>query len=113
VANKDPLTRAVVDWSRAQADWLSGQLAAAERSLTRSVAGYRAAGVPVQAAAVCYDLARVQYARGRLGAAIATCRDALELVTAVDADLPRLGRPACTWPSSCGSRTSWTWAWSK
>jgi LuxR family maltose regulon positive regulatory protein len=55
------------------------------------MAAYRAAGMPLQAAAVCYDLAQVQHALGRLGAAITTCREALDLAAAVDPDLSPTG----------------------
>jgi LuxR family transcriptional regulator, maltose regulon positive regulatory protein len=91
LAGDDPLTRAAVEWNLAQADLLGGRLEAVEHALTRVAAGYRAAGVPVLAAAVCYDLAQVQHGLGRLGAAIDTCRQALELAGAVDPDLPPAG----------------------
>jgi LuxR family maltose regulon positive regulatory protein len=87
----DPLTRAVVEWNLAQADLLGGRLEGVEHALRRVMAAYRAAGMPLQAAAVCYDLAQVQHALGRLGAAITTCREALELAGAVDPDLSPAG----------------------
>jgi LuxR family transcriptional regulator, maltose regulon positive regulatory protein len=91
LAGDDPLTRAVVDWNLAQADWLSGRLEPVEPALARVVAAYQAADLPRQAAAVCYDLALVQHALGRLDAAVATCREALELAAAVDTGLPPAG----------------------
>jgi ATP/maltotriose-dependent transcriptional regulator MalT len=87
LAGDDPLTRAVVEWNLAQADLLGGQLEGVEHALRRVMATYRAAGMPLQAAAVCYDLAQVQRGLGRLGAAVTTCREALELAAAVDPDL--------------------------
>ncbi|HEX8134590.1 MAG TPA: helix-turn-helix transcriptional regulator, partial [Actinomycetes bacterium] len=91
LAGDDPLTRAVVEWNLAQADLLGGRLEGVEHALRRVMAAYRAAGVPLPAAAVCYDLAQVQHALGRLGAAITTCREALELAAAVDPDLSPAG----------------------
>jgi LuxR family maltose regulon positive regulatory protein len=90
LAGDDPLTRAVVEWNLAQADLLGGRLEGVEHALRRVMAAYRAAGMPLQAAAVCYDLAQVQPGLGRLGAAITTCREALELA-AVDPDLSPAG----------------------
>jgi LuxR family transcriptional regulator, maltose regulon positive regulatory protein len=87
LAGDDPLTRAVVEWNLAQADLLGGRLEGVEHALRRVMAAYRAAGVPLLAAGVCYDLAQVQHALGRLGAAVTTCREALELAAAVDPDL--------------------------
>jgi LuxR family transcriptional regulator, maltose regulon positive regulatory protein len=86
LAGDDPLTRAVVEWNLAQADLLGGRLEGVEHALRRVMAAYRAAGMPLQAAGVCYDLAQVQHGLGRLGAAITTCREALELA-AIDPDL--------------------------
>jgi ATP/maltotriose-dependent transcriptional regulator MalT len=91
LAGDDPLTRAVVEWNLAQADLLGGRLEGVEHALRRVMAAYRAAGMPLQAAAVCYDLAQVQHGLGRLGAAITTCREALELAAAVDPDLSPAG----------------------
>jgi LuxR family transcriptional regulator, maltose regulon positive regulatory protein len=87
LAGDDPLTRAVIDWNLTQADLLGGRLEGVEPSLRRVMAAYRAAGVPLLAAGVCYDLAQVQHALGRLGAAITTCHQALELAGAVDPEL--------------------------
>jgi LuxR family transcriptional regulator, maltose regulon positive regulatory protein len=109
LAGDDPLTRAAVEWNLAQADLLSGRLEPVERTLTRAVAAYRDADLALQAASVCYDLAPVQYRLGRLGAAVATCRQALELAAAVDPGLPPRRRPMPGSPSSSASGTSWTW----
>jgi LuxR family maltose regulon positive regulatory protein len=91
LAGDDPWTRGAVEWNLAQADLLGGRLEAVEHALTRVAAAYRAAGVPLLAAAVCYDLAQVQHGLGRLGVAITTCREALELTSAVDPDVPQAG----------------------
>jgi LuxR family transcriptional regulator, maltose regulon positive regulatory protein len=85
------MLRALVDWALAQADWLAGRLAPAERTLARAVVGLRAAGVSVEAAVVDYGLAQVQQGQGRLGAAEATCREALDVATAVHSAPPFAG----------------------
>src|SRR6266545_4755686 len=53
LAGDDPLTRAVIEWNLAQADLLGGRLEGVEHALRRVMAAYRAAGMPLQAAAVC------------------------------------------------------------
>jgi ATP/maltotriose-dependent transcriptional regulator MalT len=91
-----------VRWNRAGVDWLGGRLGPAERRLAEVLAELRAAGEAVRrvgaepaeafreveggaefftgflAMRVCYDLGQVQRARGNLGAAAATYRQALE-----------------------------------
>jgi LuxR family transcriptional regulator, maltose regulon positive regulatory protein len=62
-----------------QAEWLRGRLAEAERIFTASVAGWRSAGEHHLAAWACDRLGLVQRAQGRLDAALATYRQALEL----------------------------------
>jgi LuxR family transcriptional regulator, maltose regulon positive regulatory protein len=91
LASDDPMARATAGWHLAQADWLGGRLAQAERTLTDVVAAYRAAGAPLQAAATGCELAQVQHGLGRLDAAVATCREALDLATAVHPTLPITG----------------------
>jgi LuxR family maltose regulon positive regulatory protein len=91
LASDDPMARATAGWHLAQADWLGGRLDQAERSLTDVVAAYRAAGAPLQAAATGCELAQVQHGLGRLDAAVATCREALDLATAVHPTLPITG----------------------
>jgi LuxR family maltose regulon positive regulatory protein len=85
------MLRSLVDWALAQADWQAGRLAQAERTLGRAVVGLRAASVPMEAAVIHSDLAQVQQEQGRLGAALATCRQALELATAVHSAPPLAG----------------------
>jgi LuxR family transcriptional regulator, maltose regulon positive regulatory protein len=83
LGENDWLMRSFVAWNQAAADWLAGRLGPAERGLAKMLAERRAAGesfasfLPMR---VCYDLAEVQRARGNLDAALATCRQALEMV---------------------------------
>jgi LuxR family maltose regulon positive regulatory protein len=62
----------------AAADWLCGQLEQAERGLAEVVAERRAAGEGFLAMRACYDLGLIQRAQGRMDAALATYRLALE-----------------------------------
>ena len=99
----DWLMRSFVRWNLAAADWLGGRLGPAERDLAEVLAERRSAGEAVRrvggeptevlraveggaeffagflAMRVCYDLGEVQRARGNLDAALATCRQALEM----------------------------------
>jgi LuxR family maltose regulon positive regulatory protein len=78
----DWLMRSFVAWNRAAADWLAGRLGPAERGLAQVLAERRAAGESVASflpMRVGYDLGEVQRARGNLDAALATCRQALEM----------------------------------
>ena len=47
--------------------------------------------MPVQAAAIYYELGQVQQAQGRLEAALGTCREALEVAAAIHPALPPAG----------------------
>jgi LuxR family transcriptional regulator, maltose regulon positive regulatory protein len=85
------MAHAMIYWAQAQADWLGGRLAQAEHTLTLVIAAYRAARVPVQAAAIYYELGQVQQARGRLEATLGTCREALEIAAAIHPALPPAG----------------------
>jgi len=88
----DPMRRFFVDWNLARADWLQGHLGEAERGLTSLVAPVRAAREYFLTMAVCWELSRVQAARGRLGAARATCQQALTIGSEADNPfLPVLG----------------------
>jgi ATP/maltotriose-dependent transcriptional regulator MalT len=64
---------------RALAEWLRGRLADAERGFAAIVAGRLAAGERPLAASACHFLGQVQRAQGRLDAAFATYRQALEI----------------------------------
>jgi LuxR family maltose regulon positive regulatory protein len=66
-------------WFLAVAAWLGGRLAEAERVFAASIAGCRAAGESSQAAWGYHHLGQVQRARGRLGAALGTYQQALEM----------------------------------
>src|SRR5262249_16668696 len=63
----------------ALADRLRGRLDDAERGLTTSIAGWRAAGERGWAVSVCDYLGQVHLARGRLDAALGTYQLALEI----------------------------------
>src|SRR5215470_13714887 len=63
----------------ALADRLRGRLDDAERGLTASIAGWRAAGERGWAVSVCDYLGQVHLARGRLDAALGTYQLALEI----------------------------------
>jgi LuxR family maltose regulon positive regulatory protein len=68
----------------AVAEWLRGRLPEAERALTSSLAGWRAVGERFLTALSCHYLGQVQRAQGRLGAALGTYRQALEVAAAPD-----------------------------
>jgi LuxR family transcriptional regulator, maltose regulon positive regulatory protein len=91
LAGDSEIAHAMIYWAQAQADWLGGRLAQAERTLALVITAYRAAGVPVQAAAIYYELGQVQQARGRLEATLSTCREALETAAAIHPALPPAG----------------------
>jgi LuxR family transcriptional regulator, maltose regulon positive regulatory protein len=71
----------------AVADWLSGRLLQAESAFASNVAQWRATGELFPAAWSSHQLAEVQRAQGRLGAALETYQQALKITTAP-------GRPA-------------------
>jgi LuxR family maltose regulon positive regulatory protein len=73
----DSLTR----WQLAVAEWLRGQLAAAERAFAASITAWWSVGEPTMAASGCHLLGQVQRAQGRLDAALGTYRQALEIAT--------------------------------
>jgi LuxR family maltose regulon positive regulatory protein len=66
-------------WILAIAEWVRGRLEDAERGFAASVAGWRAAGQLPLAAWACLDLGRVQRARGRLDATVATYQEVVEI----------------------------------
>jgi LuxR family transcriptional regulator, maltose regulon positive regulatory protein len=65
------------DWNLAWAHWVNGELGDAGHMLADLVATAQAAGEYYLALAVSWELGRVQSAQGRLGAALATYRQAL------------------------------------
>ncbi len=66
-------------WILAIAEWVRGRLGDAEHGFAASVSGWRAAGQFPLAAWACYDLGRVQRARGRLDAPLATYQQVVEI----------------------------------
>jgi LuxR family transcriptional regulator, maltose regulon positive regulatory protein len=72
----------------AQAEWLHGRLAEAERAFASSIAQGRAAGERFLAVRVSELLGHVQRAQGRLGAALATHQQALEMTAAPGRPVP-------------------------
>ena len=66
----------------AEAEWLHGRLAEAERAFVTGIAGWRAASQHTVAAWGCHHLGQVQSAQGRLDAAARTCQQALDAITA-------------------------------
>src|SRR5262249_26100173 len=79
LGEEDRLLRTQVAWNLAAADWLCGRLGHAARGLAQVVAEQRAAGEGHLAMRVGYELGRVQRAQGRLGAALRTYEQALEI----------------------------------
>jgi LuxR family maltose regulon positive regulatory protein len=69
----------VIRWQLAVAEWLRGRLPEAERAFTSGIAELRAAGERGFAAANCHYLGQVQRAQGRLGAALGTYKQTLEI----------------------------------
>jgi LuxR family maltose regulon positive regulatory protein len=66
----------------AVAEWLSGRLPQAESAFAASAARWRATGEPFPAAWSSYQLGEVQRAQGRLGAALETYQQTLEITAA-------------------------------
>jgi LuxR family transcriptional regulator, maltose regulon positive regulatory protein len=66
----------------AVAEWLSGRLPQAESAFAASAAQWRVTGKPFPAAWSSYQLGEVQRAQGRLGAALETYQQTLEITAA-------------------------------
>ena len=66
-------------WILAIAEWVRGRLEDAERGFAASVARWRAAGQRSLVAWACLDLGRVQRARGRLDAPLATYQQVVDI----------------------------------
>jgi LuxR family transcriptional regulator, maltose regulon positive regulatory protein len=90
LTDADRTLRALVDWYLTVADWLRGRVVEAEQALAGLVAEQRAAGERYFALR-CYDLGRVQRARGCLGAALNTYRQALDGCSDAGRPLPPAG----------------------
>jgi LuxR family maltose regulon positive regulatory protein len=79
-------------WYLAVAQWVAGRLVEAEAALASSIAGWRAAShrAPAAAALGYHSLGLVQRDRGRLGAALATYREALAVAAEPDGPAPQV-----------------------
>jgi LuxR family transcriptional regulator, maltose regulon positive regulatory protein len=79
-------------WYLAVAGWVAGRLVEAEAALASSIAGWRAAShrAPAAAALGYHGLGLVQRDRGRLGAALATYREALAVAAEPDGPAPQV-----------------------
>jgi len=75
------MLRSLVDYYLAVAEWLRGRVVEAEQALAGQAAEQRAAGARYFAQ-LYHDLGQVQRARGRLGAALGTYRQLLEVAAA-------------------------------
>ena len=79
LTEQDGLLGSFVRYHLAMADWLGGLLPQAERALVEVVAERYAAGERYLAVRACHDLGHVQQAQGRLGAALRTYQQGLEI----------------------------------
>ena len=79
-------------WYLAVAHWVAGRLVEAEAALASSIARWRAAShrAPAAAALGYHSLGLVQRDRGRLGAALATYREALAVAAGPDEPAPQV-----------------------
>lgn len=92
LSEDDWLLRSQVAWNLAAADWLQGRLSQAERALSLLVTERRAAGGKgYLAMRACYDLGQVQRAQGRLGVALRTHQQGLEIASEAGRQLPPAG----------------------
>ena len=78
--------RFIAEWNLARASWLNGELGGAERALS-GLAAARPAGENL-ALSVCWEHGRVLCAQGRLGAALASYRQALAAATPTEGPAP-------------------------
>jgi len=78
LAEDEPGPRISVRWNLAQADWMRGRLAEAERAFAGIVAEGREAGEPHLTLTASSVLGRIQRAQGRLQAALRTYQAGLE-----------------------------------
>jgi LuxR family maltose regulon positive regulatory protein len=84
-------------WYLAEAEWLAGRLAEAETAMASGIARWRAASqrAPAAAALGYHALGLVQRDRGRLGAAVATYREALAVAADPNSSAPQVAGVAC------------------
>jgi LuxR family maltose regulon positive regulatory protein len=76
------------------AEWLRGDLAAAERAFTSSIAGFEAAGQQTTTAWSGFSLVQIRRAQGRLDAAAHTCEQMLEATAEPGRPPPPAAGPA-------------------
>jgi LuxR family maltose regulon positive regulatory protein len=91
LGERDWLLRSMVAWNLAVADWLRGRLRQAEHALAGVVAERRAAGEGFLAMLVGYDLGQVQLAQGRLGAALGSYQQWVEIAAEAGPEPPHIG----------------------
>jgi LuxR family transcriptional regulator, maltose regulon positive regulatory protein len=92
IGGDDRFLRYLVGWNLAVAMLLQGRAGEAEQALAEIAADRWAAGEPYNALRACYTRSQAQRAQGRLGAALATCRQGLERAEAAgQAALPASG----------------------
>jgi LuxR family transcriptional regulator, maltose regulon positive regulatory protein len=91
VGEDDQLLRYLVGWNLAVAALMQGRVADAGPALAEVAADRWLAGDPYNALRACYTLSQVQRTQGRLGAAFATCREALERAAAGQPLAPATG----------------------
>ena len=86
------MLESVIRWHLCVAGWLRGDLVEAEAAITSGIAGWRAAShrAPAAAALGYHGLGLVQRDQGRLGAALATYREALAVAAEPDGPAPQL-----------------------
>ena len=75
----ESLAGSIAEGFLAVAEWLRGDLAAAERAFVSRIAAFRAAGQHTTAAWSGYSLVQIQRAQGRLDAAARACQQMLEI----------------------------------
>jgi LuxR family maltose regulon positive regulatory protein len=76
---EDRLLRSLAEWNLARARWMRGELVEAERALADIFAAWRVVEERYLALIACWDLGRVQSARGCLRTALHTYRQGLAL----------------------------------
>ena len=91
LTEEDWLLRSQVAWNLAVADWLRGRLKEAEHGLAEVVAERSMTGESYFTLRAACDLGQVQQAQGRLGAALRTYQQGLEMGSEADHQLPPAG----------------------
>jgi LuxR family maltose regulon positive regulatory protein len=82
IAEDDGLLGYLVGWNLAVAMLLQGRVGDAEQALADVAADRWTAGEPYNALRACYTLSQAQRAQGRLGAALAACKQGLDRAVA-------------------------------